>query len=267
MKRLFSTLAMMSLLASCPRVEEPPPGPIAYPDLEKSPVQLTTFQDILSGECVIRTSGFRNERGLAVCTISEIVDGCAFQTCELSPMGGEHVDIGLIRATSPCLGNGTTLSWGGTDYLQARKRGSFAPEELVHVTNSTISDVGHFELEVRVPTAPTGVSFGGCRGIDPTAPSPPACAAEGPSPLVEWSGGSHFVLVTLTAVDTHREKLICAFDAAPGRGAVPATALAKLRHDTAYEVKIGSAVLMSRSGEVGLQSFASTPDVFTRVKL
>lgn len=248
-------LALNAILLGC--ASSPPesaPGPIPLPDISPSPVRFLVSSSGHDSACLIYGIDARGNTSGQICETVAVVENCVIRHCEPKPKsdGWTSIDLGRVTVTSDCLGTEVPLSG---EFHSASGKAPFAPGEMVHVSGAGSADLEPFEIDVKVPSAPTGRMFGGCGPVEYGLPE---CRTSDPSPIVKWTGGSDYVIVELLNSTTLSDYLTCAFDAAPQKGRIPAAAIARMPREYSYGVRIWSGVLIARSGEVGVE--ASNPN-------
>jgi len=251
------SLLAASLLVGCAGKTgaETAPGPIHVDPRPTSDVEVWVLAD--AGTDRVVSVNFAVGAKLAVeCALDEMVDGCAVETCthHLEPVPGTPVDLGSVTVDSVSLGTQPLVPKMGSTWAEIIQQGDFAVAEVVHAKSTGSAAFPAFDLDVTIPMGVTLLPAGNCEK-NPNHPGPATtCTLEDSAPILHWSGGGDVVVVGLTdSLDVPETKALhCYFDAKPGVGQIPASALARLTPGRKYGADILSRSNAVSSGRVTL---------------
>jgi len=252
---MHRSLLAVALVVGCSgAAPETAPAPVAYADPGPTPDLLLNVVGNAGREGNQRlVQGFfaRGRTKGQHCTVDE-VDGCRLRTCSESGTDGKPIfPYPIVTVTSPSIGNEVALPIGPSGYGEIVQTGDFAPDEMVRLSGAASLELAAFEFDVRVPRPVVPQSFGQCGRLDLATTLDP-CVVDDDPPIVKWTGGARYVMVTLTHALEREKSLSCTFDAAPQKGQIPANALARLARNTPILVDISGATEVARGEEVSV---------------
>jgi hypothetical protein len=196
------------------------PAPIAYGDAPDGDF----VAELLDGRGAFVEAHVRFDAN-TTCT-GELVDECWIATCTSGATNAyTPLDAGALAVSSAGLGADVPVSLNPFGYGQAKATAAFADGESVELKGAGGVDFPAFDVKASIPAPLRNVRLHGC--------SSGVCEIPATGPVITWDGGAG-ASVRITFTGTSGTRVSCRFAGDPGKGAVPASVVAKMGRATAY---------------------------------